>query len=78
MMNGSGVTNAQKQIGYEKREPTDLERMAIIGWEIDDINEQIAGLYNLRKQKEKEKEEIKKLVIEKARRGQFPFCRKEE
>lgn len=78
MMNGSDATNAQKQIGYEKREPTDLERMAIIGWEIDDINEQISGLYNLRKQKEKEKEEIKKLVLEKARRGKFPFSQKEE
>lgn len=67
-----GVTNARQQTG-SKREPTDMERIGILSMEIDDIDDQIAGLYALKKQKKTEQRAIRAAMREKARRGELPF-----
>lgn len=71
------ATNVSSQTGSERRKPTDLERAALIYREIDDIDRQIAGLYNLKKQKKAEIEGIWELITEKARRGQTIFEKEE-
>ena len=60
------------------REPTDMERIGILSMEIDDIDDQIAGLYGLKKQKKTEQKQIRAAMREKARRGEMPFRKEAE
>lgn len=70
-----GATNASKQTG--SRQPTDLERAALLYREVDDIDREIAGLYNLKKQKKAEIEGLWAQMTEKARRGRTIFEKEE-
>lgn len=50
-----------------------MEKIGILSMEIDDIDDQIAGLYGLKKQKKMEQKQIRAAMREKARRGEMPF-----
>lgn len=50
-----------------------MEKIGILSMEIDDIDDQIAGLYSLKKQKKMEQKQIRAAMREKARRGEMPF-----
>lgn len=67
-----GATTASTK-NFSKREPTDMEKIGILSMEIDDIDDQIAGLYGLKKQKKTEQKQIRAAMREKARRGEMPF-----
>lgn len=70
------ATNALTKNG-KIRKLTDMERIGILSMEIDDIDDQITGLYGLKKQKKTEQKQIRAAMREKARRGKMPFLEEE-
>ena len=45
------------------------KRLADLAWELDEIDQQISGLYALKKQKKTEIRDIKNKMVERAREG---------